>query len=80
MLLHLMLKIFVSDAWLASCIFIENFWSKLFGTILQDLYNYYKPHTFLSHSTVQNEFFIPAAEFWCISGMFIKSCRYWLLI
>ena len=43
MQLHLMLKIFVSDAWLASWILFENFCSKMFSTTLQDVYNI--PHT-----------------------------------
>ena len=42
--LHLMLKIFVSDAWLAPWIFFENFCSEFFETTLQDLYN--MPSTF----------------------------------
>ena len=36
MQLHLMLKIFVCDAWLALWIFFEKFCSKIFGTTLQD--------------------------------------------
>ena len=36
MQLHLMLKIFVCDAWLALWIFCEKFCSKILGTILQD--------------------------------------------
>ena len=35
MLLHLMLKIFVCDAWLVLWIFLETFCSKIFGTTLQ---------------------------------------------
>ena len=36
MQLHLMLKIFVCDAWLALWIFFEKFCSKIFGTTLQN--------------------------------------------
>ena len=43
MQLHLMLKIFVSDAWLAPWIFFENFCSELFETTLQDVYNIPNP-------------------------------------
>ena len=39
MQLHLMLKIFVGDAWLASWIFFENFCSEFFKTTLQDVNN-----------------------------------------
>ena len=44
MQLHLMLKIFVDDAWLAPWIFSENFHSEFFKTTLQDVYN--MPHAF----------------------------------
>ena len=44
MQLHLMLKIFVSDAWLASWILFENFCSKIFWMTLQNVYNML--HTF----------------------------------
>ena len=44
MQLHLMLKIFVGDAWLAPWIFFENFYSEFFKTTLQDVYN--MPQTF----------------------------------
>ena len=37
-------KIFVSDAWLASYIFLKNVCSKIFGKTLQGVYN--MPHTF----------------------------------
>ena len=40
---HLMLKIFLSDAWLAPWIFFDNFCSEFFGTILQDVYNMPNP-------------------------------------
>ena len=73
MQLHVMLKIFVSDAWLALWIFFENFCSKIFGTTLQEVYN-----TFFSHSTAETEFCIHVVEICCKSEMFIKSYRYWL--
>ena len=41
---HLMLKIFVGDAWLAPQIFFENFCSEFFKTTLQDVFN--MPNTF----------------------------------
>ena len=44
MQLHLMLKIFVGDAWLASWIFFENFSSEFFKTTLLDVLN--MSHTF----------------------------------
>ena len=44
MQLHLMLKIFVSDAWLAPWIVFEKFCSEFFGTTLQDVYT--MPNTF----------------------------------
>ena len=44
MQLHLLLKIFVGDAWLAPWIFFEKFYSEFFKTTLQDVYN--MPHTF----------------------------------
>ena len=37
MQLYLMLKIFVSDAWLAPWIIFENFCYEVFGTTLQDV-------------------------------------------
>ena len=78
MQLHLMLKIFGSDAWPAPWIFFKNFCSELFGTTLQDVYN--MPNTFLlSHSTVEKDFFINVVEICCKQGMLIKSCCYWLL-
>ena len=39
MQLHLMLKIFVNDAWLAPWIFFENIYSEFFGMTLKDVYN-----------------------------------------
>ena len=39
MQLHLMLEIFVSDGWLATWIFFDNFCFEVFGTTLQDVYN-----------------------------------------
>ena len=39
-----MLKIFVSDAWLAPWIFLENFCSEFFEMILEDVYS--MPNTF----------------------------------
>ena len=44
MQLHLMLRIFVGDAWLAPWIFFEIVCSEFFKTSLQDVYN--MPHTF----------------------------------
>ena len=44
MQLHLMLKIFVSDAWLVPWIFFEKCCSEFFETSLQDVYN--MPNTF----------------------------------
>ena len=44
MQLHLMLKIIVSDAWLAPWIFFENCCSEFFGTTQEDVYNI--PNTF----------------------------------
>ena len=78
MQLHLMLKIIVSDAWLAPWIFFENFCSEFFGKTRQDVYN--MPNTFLfSHSNVEKECFIHVIEICCKQGMLIKSCRYWFL-
>ena len=51
MQLHLMLKIFVSDAWLAPWIVFENFCSEFFGRRIQ-----YAKHVLFSHSTVEKEF------------------------
>ena len=44
MQLHLMLKIFVSDAWLAPWIMFENICFEFFGMTVQDVYN--MPNTF----------------------------------
>ena len=44
MQLHLMLTIFVGDAWLAPGILLENFYSEFFKTTLWDVYN--MTHTF----------------------------------
>ena len=44
MQLHLMLKNFVSDAWLAPWILFEKFCTEFFWTTLQDVYNI--PNTF----------------------------------
>ena len=44
MQLHLMLKIFVGDAWLAPWIFFEGFCLEFFKMTLQDVYN--MPHMF----------------------------------
>ena len=76
--LHLMVKIYVCDAWLAVWIF---FWEILF----QNLWNIsarlkqFTKQRFNNQQTVENEFFIHIIEICCNSGMLVKSFRYWLL-
>ena len=77
MQLHLMLKIFISDAWLALWIFC--------GEILfQNLWNnsarlkQFTKQRFNNKQPVEQEFFIHVIEICCNSGMLVKSYRFWL--
>ena len=78
MQLHLMLKIFVSDAWLAPWIFFLEF---LFQILWNDSARrvQYATHVLFSRSTLEKEFFIRVIEIRCKWEILIKSCRYWLL-
>ena len=63
-----MLKIFISDARLASWILFENF---LFQNILNESARrlQYVTHVLFSQLTVEKEFFIPVIEICSKSGM-----------
>ena len=77
MQLHLMLKLFASDAWLALWIFLSNFVPKS----LEQLCNtkQFTKQRFNNKQTTEKEFFIHIIEICCNSGMLVKSYRYWLL-
>ena len=80
MQLHLMLKIFVCDAWLALWIFFEKFCSKIFGTTNNSArLKQFTEQGFINQCNVGNKFFIQVVEICCKSEMLVKSYRYLLL-
>ena len=76
MQLHLMLKIFVSDGWLARGYFLIILFRILWNDSV-GCYTYAK-HVLFSHAIVEKEIFIHDIEIFCKQEMFIKSCRHWL--
>ena len=67
---HLMLQIFVSDAWLALWIFLDFLPKSLWNDSARR--EQYATHVLFSHSTEEKEFFIHVVEICCQSGIFIK--------
>ena len=59
---------------------VDIVWEFLFQNILKNSARRlkYAIHILFGQSTLENEFFIRVIEICCISGMLIKSCRYWL--
>ena len=78
MQLHLMLKIFLCDAWLDLRIF---FWEILFQNLWKNFarLKQFTKQRFNNKQTVEKEVFIDIIEICCNSGMLVKSYRYWLL-
>ena len=77
MQLHLMLKIFVCDACLALWIFLRNFVLKSWNNSAR--LKQFTLQRFNNKQIVEKEFFIHIIDTSCISGMLVKSYRYWLL-
>ena len=79
MQLHLTLKIFVCDAWLALWIFFKEI-------LFQNLKNnsarikQFTKQRFNNKQTVEKELFNHIIKICCDSEMLFKSYRYWLII
>ena len=74
--LHLMLKLFVCDAWLAMWILFEKILYQNLRINPIRLKRFTKQR-FNNKQTVEKEFFIHIIEICCNSGMLVKSYRYW---
>ena len=72
--LHLMLKIFAGDAWLALWTFFEKFCRTIFWTTLQDLSSLLN-NVSLINRLLKNNFYW-YLEICCNSGMLVNSYRY----